>query len=218
MNIENPNKKKTPLKSMNMIFTIVFLTILFVQVRIIYYKSKSNQVEPVVIVNLDKGDRESRNSRSSGINNISDNGSCINVGETITYTKGTLLLVVILISLSGVFFLKRLLRIENHSLERLIQCVVQTLIIQILIPIILIVRNQSMMNHGKAMINSKLPFILRAISEPTKLAQQKEIEDKNSENTNHESSHRLDPAEPAMFPKSKIPQVVISNDFTTIEC
>ena len=215
MNIENPKKKKTPLKSMNMIFIIVFLTTLFVQVRIIYYKSKSYQVEPVVNFNLDKSDCESQ---ASEVSNVSDSSSCNYVQESITYTKGTLLLIVLLILVCGIFVLSWLLRAENHSLERLVLCVVQSMIIHIVIPVILIVRNQSMMNHGKVMINSKLPFVFQSIP---KLAKRKETEEKNSENTKEGSSPRTNPTEVAtiaLYPNPIIPKVIISNDFTVVEC
>ena len=215
MNIENPKKKKTPLKSMNIIFIIVFLTTLFVQVRIIYYKSKSYQNEPVVNFNLDKSDCESQ---TSEISNVSDSSSCNYVQESITYTKGTLLLIVLLILVCGIFVLSWLLRAENHSLERLVLCVVQSMIIHIVIPIILIVRNQSMMNHGKSMINSKILFMFSSISKPTK---PKEIEEKNSENSKG-NSPRTNPTEVpkvgTMHPNPIIPKVVISNDFTVVEC
>ena len=214
MNIENPKKKKTPLKSMNIIFIIVFLTTLFVQVRIIYYKSKSYQIEPVINFNLDKSDCESQ---TSEISNVSDSSSCNYVQESITYTKGTLLLIVLLILVCGIFVLSWLLRAENHSLERLVLCVVQSMIIHIVIPIILIVRNQSMMNHGKSMINSKTLFMFSSISKPTK---PKEIEEKNSENSKERSSPRTKPTEVAKIASYShpiIPKVIISNDFT-VEC
>ena len=80
-----------------------------------------------------------------------------------------------------------------------------------------------MMNHGKSMIDSKLSFVCSTASEPLKQALPKDIEDRNSEKPKGRSNSRMDQSKTEMasngvFPNSVIPQVVISNDLSVVQC